>query len=647
MKSLFLSMAFLLLVSFANAQTINWTWQGGSSSENQQGIYGTKGVANFNNTPNAREGSSCWTDSEGNFWQFGGYGGYSPYFDNGVNYYFNDLWMYNPKTYEWTWVGGSDNINQAGVYGTLGVASATNWPGSRQGAVTWVDATGTVWLFGGNGYDSSASYIVNPNNSYLNDLWKLNMKTMQWTWVSGSPSTNLDGSYGRQNSATGGYPGGRTFASGSVDASGNLWLCGGLGFDQVSTGTGDLNDLWEFIPSTASWIWIGGSNQGNQLGTYGTLGIGSITNTPPSRHGATSFFDASGKLWLFGGDGYSGEFNDMWNYDITTHIWTWINGSDQGDMASIAPKEGVYAAGNSPSGRQGSYVWLDSAKNLWLFGGYGRGYLADSINVYPGNLNDLWEYSITSNEWAFTSGSLKINQAGVYGIIGAPSTTQFPGTRVYGSFWKDNMDNFWIFGGTGSGNIITAGQFFLNDVWEISAPANALAVKLIAFQASLNGSNVLLSWSTATEINNKGFEIFRSVDGTNFTSIGFVAGGGNSDLLLNYQFTDKPGLNGNVFYRLKQVDVDGKFAWSNIVSVNLKSQVLITFMPNPAHDFINISSPVNVKEIRLVNTGGQLVKVWNSVSPNAQLSLSGIAKGIYMIQIINDKFIQTQRIVVE
>ncbi len=158
---------------------------------------------------------------------------------------------------------------------------------------------------------------------------------------------------------------------------------------------------------------------------------------------------------------------------------------------------------------------------------------------------------------------------------------------------------------------------------------------------------VTLNWSTATEINNKGFELFRSADGTNFTSIGFVAGAGNSALLLNYQFTDKPGLSGTLFYKFKQIDIDGKFVWSNIVSVALNSNGIITFMPNPASSFITISSPIIVKEIRLINAGGQLIKVWNSVAPNAQLYLGNIAKGIYMLQFINDNAIQTQKLMKE
>jgi hypothetical protein len=175
----------------------------------------------------------------------------------------------------------------------------------------------------------------------------------------------------------------------------------------------------------------------------------------------------------------------------------------------------------------------------------------------------------------------------------------------------------------------------------------ALPVTIVNFSATAHSDLVTLNWSTATEINNKGFELFRSVDGTNFTSIGFVAGAGNSDLLLNYQFTDNPGLSGNVFYKFKQIDIDGKFVWSNIVSVTLNSKGLITFAPNPANSFITISSPLIVKEIRLINVGGQLIKVWNFVAPNAQLYLGNISKGIYMLQFINDNSIQTKKLMKE
>ena len=85
----------------------------------------------------------------------------------------NDLWKFDPSTGtngEWTWMGGSTSVGsgggQLGVYGTLGIAASTNIPGGRFGAVSWIDASGNLWLFGGGGYGST------ENGGALNDLWQ-------------------------------------------------------------------------------------------------------------------------------------------------------------------------------------------------------------------------------------------------------------------------------------------------------------------------------------------------------------------------------------------------------------------------------------------------------------------------------------------
>jgi hypothetical protein len=78
--------------------------------------------------------------------------------------YLNDLWKYSAG--EWTWVGGSNLYAQPGVYGTETVPAPANIPGARSLPVTWVDASGNVWLFGGIGYDSTGAFGT------LNDLWE-------------------------------------------------------------------------------------------------------------------------------------------------------------------------------------------------------------------------------------------------------------------------------------------------------------------------------------------------------------------------------------------------------------------------------------------------------------------------------------------
>ena len=114
---------------------------------------------------------------------------------------------------EWAWMGGSNVANASGTYGSLGVAASTNVPGVRNfGPVSWTDASGNLWLFGGNGIDSAGT------NGDLNDLWKYNITSGQWTWVSGSNLVSQNGTYGSLNTAaTSNVPGARDSAVSWID----------------------------------------------------------------------------------------------------------------------------------------------------------------------------------------------------------------------------------------------------------------------------------------------------------------------------------------------------------------------------------------------------------------------------------------------
>jgi hypothetical protein len=132
----------------------------GSDVINQNGVYGTKGTPDPANVPGSRLGAVSWTDPSGNFWLFGGYG----YPASGSDGYLNDLWRWDGTN--WTWMSGSDVVDQNGVYGTKGTPDPANVPGSRRDAVSWIDSSGNFWLFGGGGYPASGS------NGWLNDLWR-------------------------------------------------------------------------------------------------------------------------------------------------------------------------------------------------------------------------------------------------------------------------------------------------------------------------------------------------------------------------------------------------------------------------------------------------------------------------------------------
>jgi N-acetylneuraminic acid mutarotase len=398
-----------------------WTWMGGSSTlglyGGQKGVYGTLGVPAVANVPGSRDAAISWTDTSGNFWLFGGSGE-----DANSNYgELNDLWKFNPSTYEWAWMGGSSTMicttvsgvqycGNPGVYGTLGVAATGNIPGGRYGAVSWTDSSGNLWLFGGAGYYGGGEPAT-PEWYNFNDLWKFNPSTKEWAWMGGSGSICEDdcgnpGVYrtlGVPNTLS--IPGSREGAVSWTDHSGNLWLFGGWGFDANGT-LGALNDLWEFNPSYGDWTWMGGSSTIScnttttycgQPGVYGTLGWPVVANIPGGREWPVSWIDSNGNLWLFGGDGFDGGgtigwLNDLWEFNLATTEWTWMGGGstvpgEYGSNSGVYGTLGVPSVANFPGGRYAALSWTDSSGNFWLSDGSDYGSTSASF------FNDLWKYT--------------------------------------------------------------------------------------------------------------------------------------------------------------------------------------------------------------------------------------------------------------
>ncbi len=504
---------------------------GGSNAGNHAGIYGTLGKPAAGNVPGSRRYASCWTDSKGDFWLFGGDG-----FDaNGLEGALNDFWEFSPATNEWTWMGGSSTIGGTsglsgvpGVYGTLKQPAASNFPGSRTGATSWTDSTGHLWLFGGDGYPATGSTYI---DGYLNDLWEYDPATNEWTWMSGSSTVGASdvppGVYGTlKTAAAGNTPGGRFGAVGWADSSGNLWLFGGG--EQPTAGYGYwayLNDLWKFDPATNEWAWMGGSNTGNQSGVYGVLGTAAAANVPGGRYFASSWMDASGHLWLFGGQGLvaggGNLLNDLWEFSPSTNEWTWKGGSDvsyaAGGEAGVYGTLGTPAATNLPGGRWLAANWTDNGGNFWLLGGTGFDSAGNN-----GNLNDLWEFKPATNEWTWVSGSNKMKcvttpplppscgQNGVYGTLGTPSAANVPGGRNLSGAWADRSGNLWLFGGLG--NAATGTASHLNDLWVFQPAAASLPATMPVFGLApgtyTSAQSVKLSDTTV------GAKIYYTTDGT-------------------------------------------------------------------------------------------------------------------------------------
>ncbi len=398
---------------------------------------------------------------------------------------------------QWTWMGGSNAINQPGVYGALGTPAAGNTPGSRDGAVTWTDTAGHLWLFGGQLYDPG-----NTGCDILNDLWEFNPALNEWTWMGGSSAIGNTCVTAQQNSnfcgqpgvygslgkpAAANIPGGRLSANSWIDSSGHFWLFGGDGFDAAGN-FGYLNDLWEFNPSTNQWTWISGSNTladggyyVGQAGVYGTLGVYGAENNPGGRYAATSWIDRSGHLWLFGGyrydgNGNSGFLNDLWEFSPSTGEWAWMGGSNTfsslTNVTAVYGTLGTAAAANIPGGRYCTTSWTDESGHVWLFGGQGY----DVTGTF-GDLNDLWEFNTSTNEWTWMGGSSKVGSngslPGVYGTLGTAAPGNTPGARWKALSWTDSGGNLWLFGGQGVDT--NNNNLFFNDLWLFNPLTNQWA----------------------------------------------------------------------------------------------------------------------------------------------------------------------------
>ena len=467
----------------------DWTWMSGSDTipvvqgagQGVSGVYGAVGAFGSMYFPGGRWGAPGWIDSNNHLWLFGGFG-YAGNSISGKGVFgdLNDLWQFDPSNNEWAYMGGGTTLAnnycaESPTYGTQGVFAAGNVPGGRQSAASWIDKSGNLWLFGGDGVgagtlNACGTYSV----GYLNDLWEFNLSTAststpEWAWIGGSSTPNAPGVYILGTLV----PGAREYASTWTDKSGNFWLFGGFGYDNAGN-FGYLNDLWEFSPTLNQWTWIDGSSTvptySGQPGNYGPLGSFGGTYFPGGRYGASTWTDSSGNFWLFGGlgidaNGNGGNLDDLWEFNptpggATTNYWAWMNGGNTAGPPAVYGTMGTPATTNTPGGRYEASSWVDNSGNFWIFGGQGTG-----------ELNDLWAFNPPTSKWVWMGGSNTGNQPGSYSASPQmPLATNIPGGRNQTTSWTDTYGNFWLFGGDGhvaSTSVVGA----LNDLWVYPPPA--------------------------------------------------------------------------------------------------------------------------------------------------------------------------------
>ena len=176
--------------------------------------------------------------------------------------------------------------------------------------------------------------------------------------------------------------------------------------------------------------------------------------------------------------------------------------------------------------------------------------------------------------------------------------------------------------------ISNKGWIISND--EASGTNCALPVRLISFTGQQQGNAVLLNWKTAGEENNAGFEIERSADARTFEKIGFVDGSGDVSEVRKYDFTDRKPLPIS-YYRLKQVDIDGTFEYSSIISVKNDPAMSVIY-PNPAQNELFVKNPGANNEVSISNIDGKLLlrKELKAATP---IDIHSLPSGLFFVKI--------------
>lgn len=193
----------------------------------------------------------------------------------------------------------------------------------------------------------------------------------------------------------------------------------------------------------------------------------------------------------------------------------------------------------------------------------------------------------------------------------------------------------------------SSGQIF---IFKTNLEPPVLPVELLSFTGYHDGENNVLNWMTASEKNSDQFIVEKSIDGTRFSAIGIVGASGNSIVPQSYSFYDPEFLEGNNYYRLKIVDLDGKFEYSNIIIIDVnKTQVevaitqVISVYPNPTENKTNVEMYVSESkatfQVKVLNLLGQEMstdlKTFSKGLNKFEIDASNYAQGAYVISIVN------------
>ena len=370
----------------------------------------------------------------------------------------------------WTWIGGSDHKNQ---HTTLDGSEA--YPGSRDGATSWLDSNATLWMFGGKGY--GIKRLSSANIPTLDEFWSFDIKTRHWNFhpfdnktsnslkpppcfgcvscsyknkaVIFGPSRTFIFDMERKswtalpNNTV--FPNPRSQAAHWCDTKkGVMWMFGG-----AKSNNKKLHDFWKFSFKDLQWKEIKPKNNKSII--------------PGKCSKATTWMHPSGTLYMFGGSCPGLPASHFWSYLPGTLQWTKLGGTaDSTKCAGTYGRQGIASKKSYPGCREGAASWIDKQGNLWMFGGSGFDNFSTTAFATPGLLSDLWLYNTSRQQWAWVGGLSRAEGVPFFGEKGTADPRNIPGPRESAiSFFYDNQ--LWLFGG--AGHDVKGFDGILNDLW--------------------------------------------------------------------------------------------------------------------------------------------------------------------------------------
>ena len=286
------------------------------------------------------------------------------------------------------------------------------------------------------------------------------------------------------------------------------------------------------------------------------------------------------------------------------------------------------------------------ANNVWRSVTYGNGLFVavassgtgNRVMTSPDGITWTSRTSAADNDWwSVTYGN------GLFVAVAKTGTGNRVMTSPDGIIWTlrtSATDNDWwsvtygnglfvAVANTGTGNrVMTSGTF-------------VLPVELIGFEGKNTEGGNFLTWQTANEVNNKGFDIERLNNLGNWQNIGFVSGNNKAS---TYQFVDKDPLS-IAYYRLRQMDNDGKETFSKVITLSNTSKNQLTIYPSVTHQFLSIESPLwglGAADYQVINLLGQQVLTGKTPFGGRRLDVSALPQGTYVLKVGSDvaKFVK-------